>query len=286
MTIDAIKTIAVVGAGQMGAGIAQIASANAQLNVVLIDTSLELAERGKTTVSKFITKAVEKGKISSEESQEILDRIKVRAELESAESADFVIEAATENQDLKIDIFTNLDKIARKEVILASNTSSIPITRIAVATQRPDQVIGMHFFNPVPIMKLIEIITAMQTSDTTLETAIALGCKMGKTCVRAKDYPGFIANRVLMPYINEAFFALYEGIGDANGIDEVMKLGTNVPMGPLTLADFIGLDTCLSILEVLHQSTFDPKYRPCPLLRKYVEAGYLGRKTGRGVYQY
>jgi len=286
MGIDTIKTIGIVGAGQMGGGIAHVASLAAGRNVIITDISQELADAGLAKVARFMGKAVEKGKLEAADRDAAMARIVAHGSMDPLAEADFIIEAATEREDLKLQIFAKLDEIARPGVILASNTSSIPITRMAAATSRPELFIGMHFMNPVPIMKLIEIISAMQTTDETLQTTLELGRAMGKTCIGAKDFPGFIANRILMPYINEAFYTLHEGISDPAGIDEVMKLGTNVPMGPLTLADFIGLDTCLAIMEVLHQGLGDSKYRPCPLLRKYVEAGYLGRKAGRGVYEY
>ena len=286
MSIDTIQTLGVVGSGQMGGGIAHVAALVAQRNVILTDIDQDLADRGKALIGKFLAKGVAKGKLDQAVADAALERIQPHGSMDPLAEADFVVEAATENEALKLKIFGRLDEIVPAGTILASNTSSIPITRIASATNRPDQVIGMHFMNPVPIMKLIEVITAIQTSDETLATTVALGEAMGKTCIGAKDYPGFIANRILMPYLNEAFFALFEGVGEAEGIDQVMKLGTNVPMGPLTLADFIGLDTVLAILEVLHEGLGDPKYRPCPLLRKYVEAGYLGRKVGKGVYEY
>ena len=286
MGIDSIQTVGVVGAGQMGGGIAHVAAVVAGRNVIITDINQDLADRGKALIARFLGKAVDKGKVTAEQRDLALERIHPHGSMDALADADILIEAATENIDLKLKIFRSMDEIAREGVILASNTSSIPITRMAAATSRPDKVIGMHFMNPVPIMKLIEVITAIQTSDETLATTVALGEAMGKTCIGAKDYPGFIANRILMPYLNEAFFALFEGVGEAEGIDQVMKLGTNVPMGPLTLADFIGLDTVLAILEVLHEGLGDPKYRPCPLLRKYVEAGYLGRKVGKGVYEY
>jgi 3-hydroxybutyryl-CoA dehydrogenase len=286
MSIDNIQTIGVVGSGQMGGGIAHVSASVAGRDVILTDISQELADKGKALIGKFLSKAVAKGKMEQAAADAALGRIQAHGSMEPLAQCDFVIEAATENEPLKLKIFQAMDEIVPAGAILATNTSSIPITRIAAATGRPDKVIGMHFMNPVPIMKLIEVISAMQTTDETLATTVALGEAMGKTCIGAKDYPGFIANRILMPYINEAFFALFEGIGDPAGIDGVMKLGTNVPMGPLTLADFIGLDTVLAILQVLQDGLGDPKYRPCPLLVKYVEAGYLGRKVGRGVYEY
>jgi 3-hydroxybutyryl-CoA dehydrogenase len=285
VNIDSIRTLGVVGSGQMGGGIAQVA-AQAGLDVILTDISDEVAEAGKARIGKFLARAVAKGRATREDADAALGRIHPSGSLSSMAEADLVVEAATENVDLKLRIFADLDGLVPAGTILASNTSSISITKIAAVTARPELVIGMHFMNPVPIMKLVEVISGLQTSDDTLATTIALAEKLGKTCVAAKDFPGFAVNRILMPMINEAFYALYEGIASAEGIDTAMKLGTNVPMGPLTLADFIGLDTCLAIMEVLHGGLGDTKYRPCPLLRQYVEAGLHGRKTGRGVYDY
>lgn len=283
--MNSIKTLGVVGAGQMGAGIAQVA-AQSGLHVILADISDEAAEAGKAKITKFLTRAVARGRATQEDADAALGRISTAGSMNALAEADFVVEAATENVALKLRIFEQLDSIVPAGVILATNTSSISITKIAAATTRPELVIGMHFMNPVPIMKLVEVISGLRTSEETLATTLALAEGMGKTCVAAKDFPGFAVNRILMPMINEAFYTLYEGIATAEGIDAAMKLGTNQPMGPLTLADFIGLDTCLAIMEVLNQGLGDTKYRPCPLLRQYVEAGLLGRKTGRGVYDY
>ncbi len=280
-----IRTLGVVGAGQMGSGIAQVAAASG-LFVVMHDIKDEFVERGFSVIEKSLERMVKKEKISEEDKKEILGRIEGSTSLEDMTRADFVVEAATENEALKLQIFMDLDKYCREGVILSSNTSSISITKIAGATKRPEKVIGMHFMNPVPMMKLVEIINGLATSDETFEATRNLSVKMGKTPVPANDFPGFIANRVLLPMINEAIYALFEGVGEAEDIDQVMKLGMNHPMGPLALADLIGLDTCLAILEVLHGGLGDSKYRPCPLLRKYVDAGWLGRKTGRGFYEY
>ncbi len=280
-----LKTIGVVGAGQMGHGVAQVASASG-LNVIMSDITDELAEKGQATIAKNLDRLVQKERITSQAKDQILGRIKGTSRAEDMGGADFVVEAVTEDESLKLGVFKNLHEICRKEVILATNTSSISITKIASATQRPDRVIGMHFMNPVPVMKLVEIIRGLATSDETFQTVKEMAERMGKTPVEAKDFPGFISNRILMPMINEAIYTLFEGVGSVEAIDNVMKLGMNHPMGPLALADLIGLDTCLAIMEVLYRGFGDPKYRPCPLLRKYVDAGYLGRKSGRGFYTY
>ena len=280
-----IAKIGVVGAGQMGAGIAQVAAMNG-FSVILNDVKDVFLDRAMERIQKSLSTLVRKERISEEQKKAAVERIQTTCEINPFEAADFVVEAVIENQDLKLEVFKQLDEHCRSNVILASNTSSIPITRIAAATKRPSEVIGMHFMNPVPLMKLVEIIQGLATSEETFETTKDLAVKLKKIPVAANDSPGFISNRVLLPMINEAIFALHEGVGTAEAIDSVMKLGMNHPMGPLELADLIGLDTCLSILEVLHEGFGDSKYRPCPLLRKYVDAGYLGRKTARGFYAY
>ena len=280
-----IKTLGVVGAGQMGSGIAQVAAASG-LSVLMSDIRDEFVQRGASAIRDSLGRLVKKEKMTAEDRQAILGRITGTTSLPDLSRADFVVEAATENETLKLKIFTDLDGICRPGVILSSNTSSISITKIASATKRPEKVIGMHFMNPVPMMKLVEIINGLATSEESFAATRDLSLRMGKTPVPANDFPGFISNRILMPMINEAIYTLYEGVGTPQDIDEVMKLGMNHPMGPLTLADLIGLDTCLAIMRVLHSGLGDAKYRPCPLLIKYVDAGWLGRKSGRGFYNY
>jgi 3-hydroxybutyryl-CoA dehydrogenase len=278
-------TFAVIGAGQMGAGIAQVASASG-MSIILHDISTDFVDRGMATIDTNLQRSVDKGKISEDEKKAIIGRLTPSTDIGNMSSADFVVEAASENEVIKFRIFAQLDEVCPPHTILSSNTSSIPIGRIASQTKRPDKVIGMHFMNPVPVMKLVEIIRALPTSEETFQATVALAEQMGKTPAVANDFPGFIANRILLPMINEAIFCLYQSVGDRDSIDRVMQLGMNHPMGPLALADLIGLDTCLAILNTLHQGLGDPKYRPCPLLRQYVESGWLGRKTGRGFYSY
>jgi 3-hydroxybutyryl-CoA dehydrogenase len=283
-TMD-VKVFGVIGAGQMGNGIAHVA-ATAGLQVIMNDVKQEFVDKGLKTIESNLARAVSKGKMTEDEKSQIIGRIRPSIDLADFRDADFVVEAIIEDLELKRAVFRTLDEVVSPGRVLASNTSSISITKLAASTKRPEKFIGMHFMNPVPVMKLVEVINGLATDRQTTELTMELSRKFGKIPVEAKDYPGFISNRVLMPMINEAIFTLFEGVGTPDAIDEVMKLGMNHPMGPLTLADLIGLDTCLAILNVLYEGFGDSKYRPCPLLKKYVDAGYLGRKSGRGFYDY
>jgi 3-hydroxybutyryl-CoA dehydrogenase len=280
-----LQQIGVVGAGQMGAGIAQVA-AQAEIGVVMHDIAPEMCKRGVDAIARNLDRMIERGRFKPEERDRVMRRVETTTNLEDLAKVGFVIEAVIENEDAKIALLQKLDKVCPPETIFASNTSSISITKMGAKTSRADRVIGMHFMNPVPAMKLVEIIRGLATSETTFQQTRALAEQLGKTTMTAQDFPGFIVNRVLLPMINEAIYTMYEGVGGVTDIDTAMKLGTNQPMGPLELADLIGLDTCLAIMEVMHRVLGDDKYRPCPLLKKYVDAGYLGRKSGRGFYVY
>jgi 3-hydroxybutyryl-CoA dehydrogenase len=285
MNVTDIKKVAVIGSGTMGNGIAQVFAANGY-TVTLIDIQQSFLDRAISAIGGSLDRVIKKGAITEDDKKATLGRLNSSTDLSAAKDAQLVVEAIIEDLKIKIDIFKKLEEICPPETIFASNTSSLPITQLAAATKRPDKFIGMHFMNPVPVMKLIELIRGIATSNQTYDLIRDLSVKLGKTPVEVNDYPGFIANRILMPMINEAAYALMEGVGTREAIDEVMKLGMGHPMGPLTLADFIGLDVCLAILEVMHEGLGDPKYRPCPLLRKLVQAGYLGRKTKHGFYVY
>ncbi|MFZ5981452.1 MAG: 3-hydroxybutyryl-CoA dehydrogenase [Candidatus Zixiibacteriota bacterium] len=285
MKINDIKKVGVIGCGTMGNGIAQV-FAQTGYDVILIDIKQEFLDKAVANIGVSMDRMIKKEKMTEDEKKAAMSHIKTSTDLAVAKDAQVVIEAVTENLEIKLDIFKKLEAVCPPEVIFASNTSSLPITQLAAATKRPAQFVGMHFMNPVPMMKLVELIRGIATSDETFHLIKELGEKLNKVPVEVNDYPGFIANRILLPMLNEAFYALMEGVGTREAIDEVMKLGMGHPMGPFILADFIGLDVCLAILEVMHEGLGDPKYRPCPLLRKMVQAGYLGRKTGRGVYDY
>jgi 3-hydroxybutyryl-CoA dehydrogenase len=283
MTLDEIDQIGVVGAGQMGAGIAQVA-ASTGYDVVLRDIKQGFLDDGLAAIEGSLSRFVSKGAIDDRERDEILDRIETTTEIEDLRDVDYAIEAVVEDGDVKTSVFADLDQVTDDDAVLTTNTSSIPITKLAAATDRPGQVAGMHFFNPVPVMDLVEVIRGHDTTNATAETVIELARDLGKDPVEVEDFPGFVSNRVLMPMLNEAMFALHEGVADAEAIDQVMRMGMNHPMGPLELADFVGLDTCLHVLDVLQDGFGDPKYRPAPILKQKVEAGHLGKKTGRGFY--
>lgn len=280
-----VNTVGIIGAGQMGAGVAQVA-AQAGLKVMLNDVSDDLVFKGVQSIERNLDRMVQRGRFKADERDRLVRRIETSSRLEDLSGADFVIEAVVEKEEAKIDLFQKLDRVCPPEVIFASNTSSISITRMGARTSRADRFIGMHFMNPVPAMRLVEIIRGLATSQETYEATRTLAERLGKNTMTAEDFPGFIVNRILLPMINEAIYTLYEGVGGVTDIDTAMKLGTNQPMGPLELADLIGLDTCLAIMEVMHRVFGDDKYRPCPLLKKYVDAGYLGKKAGRGFYTY
>ncbi|HIV73584.1 MAG TPA: 3-hydroxybutyryl-CoA dehydrogenase [Candidatus Pseudogracilibacillus intestinigallinarum] len=279
------QTVFVIGAGQMGSGIAQV-FAQADYDVYLHDKDGAILERARNSIERLLYRSVEKERITEEERNAIVNRLQFTSQIEDAKAADLVVEAVVENMDVKKEIFKQLDEITSPYTILATNTSSLSITEIASVTKRPEKVIGMHFMNPVPVMELVEVIRGLQTDDITYETIVSVTKTLYKTAVTSKDFPGFISNRILMPMINEAIYTVYEGVATIEDVDTVMKLGMNHPMGPLTLADFIGLDTCLYIMEVLYEGFGDSKYRPCPLLRQYVQAGWHGKKSGKGFYTY